>query len=301
MYSIYRQHIINMRQFFISFAVICLSSNSFAQLSNGKVNSLVAAEDYFSAFTKKNGAKAAYLKVSDGETIIFRPEPVKVKDFYSRGTIDAPGQLSWETVFAKVSRSGDWGFSTGPYTYTGEDAASPSYGQYLSVWKTNSKGVWKLALDLGIAHSKPSVIPELDFKDEKNLKFFRQRSPGRLKQREDMIITTDKLFSNTLLNNQSLAHDIFLADNARLLFPGEEPIIGKARVHYFLDKNQINIESEPLRADRALGSDLAYSYGTAFITRNKQISKYHYIRIWESQEGYKWNVILEAFTPAKES
>ena len=70
-----------MRQFFISLAILCLSFNSFAQLSNGKVNSLVAAEDYFSNFTKKNGSKAAYLKVSDDETIIFRPEPVKVKDF----------------------------------------------------------------------------------------------------------------------------------------------------------------------------------------------------------------------------
>jgi ketosteroid isomerase-like protein len=300
MCSIHRQFFINMRQFFISLILICLSFNSFAQLSNGKVNSLVAAEDYFSAFTKKNGSKAAFLKVSDDETIIFRPEPVKVKDFYNRGTIDAPGQLSWETVFAKVSRSGDWGFSTGPYTYIGEDVSSPSYGQYLSVWKTNSKGVWKLALDLAIAHAKPSISPELDFTDAKNLKFFRQLSHSRLKQREEMITTTDKLFSKTLLDDQSLAHDIFLADSARLLFPGEEPIIGKARIHYFLDKNQISIESEPVLADRSLGSDLAYSYGTAFITRGKQISKYHYIRIWESQVGYKWNVILEAFTPAKE-
>ena len=287
-----------MRQFFISLAILCLSFNSFAQLSNGKVNSLVAAEDYFSNFTKKNGSKAAYLKVSDDETIIFRPEPVKVKDFYSRGTMDAPGQLSRESVYARVSRSGDWGFITGPYTYIGEDNTSPSYGQYLSVWKTNSKGVWKLALDLAIAHNKPNITPELDFVDSKNLKFFKQISLSRLKQREEMITTTDKLFSNTLLKDQSLAHDIFLADNARLLFPGEEPIIGKARINYFLDKIQIKIESEPVRADRSMGSDLAYSYGTAFITRNNKISKYHYIRVWESQEESKWNIILEAFTPA---
>ena len=212
--------------------------------------------------------------------------------------MDAPGQLSRESVYARVSRSGDWGFITGPYTYIGEDNTSPSYGQYLSVWKTNSKGVWKLALDLAIAHNKPNITPELDFVDSKNLKFFKQISLSRLKQREEMITTTDKLFSNTLLKDQSLAHDIFLADNARLLFPGEEPIIGKARINYFLDKIQIKIESEPVRADRSMGSDLAYSYGTAFITRNNKISKYHYIRVWESQEESKWNIILEAFTPA---
>lgn len=299
MYSLYRHRIINMKQFFISLTVICYALNSFGQISNGKVNSLIAAENYFSAFTKKNGSKDGFLKVSDDETIIFRPEPVKVKDFYSRGTIDAPGQLSWEPVYAKVSRSGDWGFSTGPYTYIGEDSTNPTYGEYLSVWKTNSKGVWKLALDLGISHAIPNSTPELNFIDATNLKIFRKLSPGRLKQREDMITTTDQLFSNTLNKDQSLAHDIFLADNARLLFPSEEPIIGKAKIHHFISKNQMSIESKPISADRALGSDIAYSYGIAYITKNEQISKYHYIRIWESQEGYKWNIILEAFTPAK--
>ena len=300
MCSIYRHHIINMKQFFISFLVICYAFSSFGQLSNGKVSSLIAAENYFSAFTKKNGSKDGFLKVSDDETIIFRPEPVKVKDFYSRGTIDAPGQLSWEPTYAKISGSGDWGFSTGPYTYLGVESASPVNGQYLSVWKANSKGVWKLALNLGISHGKPGNTPELDFRDAKNVKFFRQLSPARLKQREAMITTTDQLFSNTLIKDQSLAHDIFLAEDARLLFPGEEPIIGKARIHHFISKSQISIESEPIRADRALGSDLAYSYGIAYITKNELITKYHYIRIWESQEGYKWNVIVEVFTPAKE-
>ena len=100
------------------------------------------------------------------------------------------------------------------------------------------------------------------------------------------------------MKDQSLAHDVFLAENARLLFPGEEPIIGKARINNFVGKNQMSIESEPLRADRALGSDLAYSYGIAYVTKNKVITKYHYVRIWESQEEHKWNVILEIYTPA---
>lgn len=51
-------------------------------------------------------------------------------------------------------------------------------------------------------------------------------------------------------------------------------------------------------ANRSIGSDLAYSYGTAQITRDNKTGKYNYVRIWESQEGYKWNVIVELFSPA---
>jgi len=288
-----------MNRFSIFFSLlIFISVNSFAQESNGRVNSLVAAENYFSALAKKNGSKEAFLKVSDDESIIFRPDPVKVKDFYGRGTVDGPGQLSWVPVYAKISQSGNWGFTTGPYTFLSSPDAEPSYGQYLSVWKADFKGVWKLALDLGISHQKPLVEPELNFTDPKSIKFYKQISPARLRQRQEIITTTDRLYSNTLMKDQSLAHDVFMGENTRLLFPGEEPIIGKARINNFIGRNQISIESEPLRSDRALGSDLAYSYGIAYVTKNKLITKYHYVRIWESQEEHKWNVILEIYTPA---
>ena len=288
-----------MNRFSILFSLlIFISITGFGQASNGRVNSLVAAENYFSAFAKKEGSRQAFLKVSDEETLIFRPDPVKVKDFYNKGTIDGPGQLSWEPVYAKISRSGDWGFTTGPYTYSAHPEAVPAYGQYLSVWQTNKKGVWKLALDLGISHGKPGNNPELNFTDPYTSKFYRPLSESRLKQREDMIITTDKLYSNTLIKDQSLAYDVFLTDYSRLLFPGYEPIIGKARINNFISKNQISIESVPQIANRALGSDLAYTYGIAYITKDKVITKYNYVRIWESQEGHQWNAIIEIFTPA---
>ena len=140
----------------------------------------------------------------------------------------------------------------------------------------------------------------MNFTDPKSFKFFRQLSAGRLKQREDLILTTDKLFSNTLIDNQNFAYDTFFGEEGRLLFPGHEPVTGKTKIKNFLIRQQISIETKASVANRALGSDLAYSYGTALITRDNVISKFNYVRIWESQEGFKWNVILEIFSPAGE-
>ena len=215
-----------MNRYLLIVSLLLLASNhTFGQLSNGRVNSLLAAENYFAAYAKEKGIRDAFLKVSDNETILFRPDPVKSEDFFDKKSSDDPGQLAWTPVFAKISKSGDWGFTSGPYSYTKEDSSTTSYGQYLSIWRTNTKGVWKLALDLGVSHPKPMVEPGLNFTDPKNFKFFRQQSEGRLKQREEMILTTDKLFSNTLMKDQSLAHDVFMAENARLLFQ-----IGRAHV-----------------------------------------------------------------------
>ncbi|MDB5121575.1 MAG: hypothetical protein JWN56_2793 [Sphingobacteriales bacterium] len=269
-----------------------------AQISNGKVNSLVAAENYFESLVVSKGMKKGFSAVCDENTIVFRPDPVKALQFYKKAKADS-SQLLWRPAFAKISKSGDWGFTTGPYTYKSSATAQETFfGQYVSVWRMNEKGVWKLALDAGISHDKPKKEEKLVFVDAVTDKFFHQRSELRLQQREDMIMTSDKLFATTLRAYKNLAYNVFLGENARLLFPGHEPLIGRRNITDFLRYEGISINTEFLEADRALGGDLAYSYGKATITKNKMDKVYNYVRIWEVQEGFKWNVILEVFTPA---
>ena len=278
--------------------LLFITSISFGQASNGKVSSLVAAENYFAATVKENGLRDGFLKVSDNETLVFRPNAVKAEVFYDKKQID-PGDLIWEPSFARISRSGDWGFTTGPYSYTSNSDGAKSYGQYISIWRANKKGVWKLALDIGTPHPKPAQEPDMDFTDPKNSKFFRQISPVRLQQREEMILTSDRLLSSTLTKSTALGYDTFLGDDARLIFPGVEPIIGKDKINRFINEQGINIFTEPVLANRSIGSDMAYTYGLAQITRNNKTAKYNYVRVWESQEGFKWNVIVELFSPAE--
>ncbi len=289
-----------MRPFIILITFITLINKpGFSQVSNGKVSSLVAAENYFAATAKESGIRDAFLKVSDEETVVFRPNAVKALEFYEKKQAD-PGELLWEPSYARISRSGDWGFTTGPYTYISNDDSTPkSYGQYFSIWKANRRGVWKLVLDIGTPHPKPLTEPKLNFTDPRNSKFFKQISTARLKQREDMILTTDKLFASTLTKSTAIGYDTFLANDARLIFPGTEPIIGKENIHRFINQKGLNIFTEPVHADRSIGSDFAYTYGTAQITRENKITKYNYVRLWESQEG-KWNVVVELFSPAGE-
>lgn len=278
--------------------LLILTLESLGQASNGKVSSLVAAENYFDATSKENGIRDGFIKVSDDETMVFRPIAVKAKVFYEKKQID-PGELHWKPSFARISRSGDWGFTTGPYVYTVSTDGSQSYGQYLSIWRANKKGVWKLALNIGTPHPKPLVESALDFTDPKNSKFFRQISPVRLKQREEMIMASDRLLSSSLTKSTALGYQTFLGNHARLIFPGVEPITGKENIMKFFADQNINIFSKPEFANRSIGSDLAYTYGSAQVTRNNTTATYNYVRIWESQEGFSWNVIVELFSPAE--
>ncbi len=276
-----------------------VATDANSQVSNGRVSSLIAAENYFAASVNEHGIRDGFLKVSDNQTLVFRPSAVKAETFYAKKGID-PGVLSWEPSYARISRSGDWGFTTGPYSYTATDDGQTSYGQYFSLWRANKRGVWKLALEIGSPHPKPQAVTSLNYTDAKDSRFFRQISPVRLKQREDMIMASDKLFASTLTKSANLGYNTFLGDEARLIFPGFEPIVGKNNITNFIQSQGINIYSEPILANRSIGSDLAYTYGTAQVTRNDKTLKYNYVRVWESQEGSQWNVIVELFSPAED-
>jgi ketosteroid isomerase-like protein len=63
-----------------------------------------------------------------------------------------PGfQLEWHPEQVEVARSGELGYTTGTYTWTFKDASGkPAFdkGKYLTVWKKQQDGSWKVLLDM---------------------------------------------------------------------------------------------------------------------------------------------------------
>ncbi len=287
-----------MKLFSIALLSLILTFSASAQTGD-KVGQLISAENYFSALVKERGLKKAFLRVSDENTIVFRPDPVSAVDFYKSQPDSSSGLLTWEPVFAKIAKSDDWGFTTGPYIYKENDNNQKChYGDYLSVWKKNSKGVWRLAIDLGVAHKKPVSKPAMRFENPANEIFLHQRSKNRLQQREDVVFSTDKLLATVQKADNAIAQNEFLADESRLLFPGFEPIIGKKAIMSFWKKQGFRASSQISLADRSYSGELAFTRGESSIVQKNQVKRYHYLRIWEVQPGFKWNVILEIYTPA---
>lgn len=280
--------------------VFVLTINIGLSQPTDKVSQLISAENYFATLAQEKGIKKAFMAVSDENTIIFKPGPVKSVKYF-KGKPDSSGFLSWEPAFARISKSGDWGFTSGPYRYKASKSSTETlYGDYLSIWKKNSKGVWKLALDLGVPHAKPKTSPPLVFQNPKNEIYLKQRSGNRLQQREDVVFSSDKLMGTILKADDQIALKEFIAEESRLLFPGHEPIKGKKAIMKFWEQQGFNLSSEPLQADRSYSGELAFTYGDASIVHKGKTKKYHYVRIWEVQPGFVWNVILDIYTEGEE-
>ena len=67
--------------------------------------------------------------------------------------LDVPGvSLSWEPVRADIARSEDLGWTTGSFVSVGpgpDGAEQRRTGTYVSIWRLQTDGSWKVVMDLG--------------------------------------------------------------------------------------------------------------------------------------------------------
>jgi hypothetical protein len=271
---------------------------TFAQKTTAVVSKVVDAEENFNKLVAHKGIKDAFLSVADPEGIVFKPEVIKITDFYS--SIDKqPGTLSWTPKFARISANGDLAFTAGPYTYqNGKNDDDKVFGDYVSVWRTDPDNKLKLLIDLGIQHPEPEQEETTDFKDPDPTK---QTAPSKDPfNGRSIIIGTDKIFNHELTVSALATYKEFLSPEGRYYFPGFDPIMGPDKIMKFIDNEGISISAETINVGRSTSNDLAYSYGRARIKKGEIVSNYNYVRIWEIDKNHKWNVLLEVFSAVEE-
>ncbi|AMQ00565.1 Cysteinyl-tRNA synthetase [Pedobacter cryoconitis] len=265
-----------------------------AQHTDGTTKSLVKAEEEFAAAAAKDGIKSAFNDYSAKGALVFRPNPVDAKTFYANQPNDK--NLSWAPDYARVSRSGDWGFTSGGYTVDGETKA---YGEYLSVWKAIN-GKWQLVLDLGAEHHKPLNPVATHFVEPKD--YFKPKfgGPKQAAAGKDIILTTEKTLNMTLKSYGIAAYGGFLNPDARVVFPGYEPVIGKDKIIAFYNSMVDKMSLRTVGADKAAGGDLAYTYGVATIDYRTDLREsFNYVFIYERQPDFNWNLIQQIYVPAE--
>jgi ketosteroid isomerase-like protein len=118
-----------------------------------ELNFLLKIEAEFAAKAASDGILAAYLSCADDDIRIYRDGalPSAGMDALRREYSGFAGRQTWAPVDGDVSRYGALGFIFGTAeTRSGDPADPPAAASYLRIWRKNSGGLWKIALDLAI-------------------------------------------------------------------------------------------------------------------------------------------------------
>ena len=112
-------------------------------------------DDWSKAAGKKDADAVASYYADDA--IAYPPgEPMAVgraaaKKVWAAYFADPTFSISWTTVHAEVSKSGDFGYTTGTYqdSFKGSDGKSVTEkGKYVCAWKKDKDGKWKAIHDI---------------------------------------------------------------------------------------------------------------------------------------------------------
>lgn len=284
-----------MKILLVSSVALLFTINAFAQRSDGSTKSLLSAAKDFQKSLTKDGEKEAYLDVLSSDALVFRPNPTNGKKFYEDGN-QASEDLVRKPNLAMSSRSGDFGFITGTYSLGTTNA---QYGQYLSIWKTETEK-WKLAMDLETKSNKPLNKVDDQFMEPKDHYVPKFINDKEIKAGKDIIITTEKTLSTLIKTHGLIAFSGFLMPNARLIFPGREAMNGKAEIVSFYTNTVDKINFKNTGVDKALGSDLAYTYGVATIDYKADLREsFNYVFVWQRSADFSWNLVVQAYVPAE--
>lgn len=129
-------------------------------LRAGDYDDMVNAERTFAADASVRGTRAAFLEALASDGVVFAPGPSYGKAVWAYRP-DNKDRLEWAPAVAEVAASGDLGYTSGPWRYIVKGDAKPSaFGHYLTVWKKQADGHWKVLVDHGISH------PESPFPDK---------------------------------------------------------------------------------------------------------------------------------------
>ncbi len=283
-----------------------LAAGGFAQKVDvqSELRSLVETERAFSKTSEAKGIRDSFLAYLADDGILFRPKPVNGKQ-WMREHPARPGLLTWQPVFADVSRAGDLGYTTGPWEFRekGPGDKPAAYGHFVTIWKKQTDGTWKFVLDLGVSHPQPvggaaawQPSPPAKSKNKKGA------HKANLGSERASLLSMDREFSKASVAQGMVdAFLSYMADDVRLYRMEAFPFVGKEAARAALTERQGVLNWEPARAEVSQSGDLAYTYGTYDFkgsgANGNVVENGNYVRIWKKQGGGKWKLVLDLLNP----
>lgn len=252
---------------------------------------MVEAERKFYQTGQEQGTRAAFLAFLADDGIVFRPGPVNGKESWGKRT-ETGFDLVWEPILAVMARSADFGYDTGPAKWRSKktDEKFSGYGYFISIWKKQQDGSWKVALDLGSETPEPTGKPESlrTVADDKKSKAKSDPEAARKKLQE-----AQQKFAEGAKTNFGRAALAVAAEDIRVYREERFPAIGLAAGGGLFTNDPRKIVVEAMGGDMSSSGDLAYGYGRYSTVDVNAIEQGHYLHIWQTDASGGWRLVLD--------
>lgn len=253
--------------------------------------SMAESESRFCAVAQQKGTRAAFLNFFADDAVVFRPGPVNGKEVWRNRKTDL--ELLWQPTFATISRSADFGYDTGPSKWRVDRSKDEwTYAHFISIWKKQKNGDWKVVVDCATETPKPSMEPEplrvrvVEARTSSN--------PGAFAEiRKDYLVKAKRNFAE--------AFQQFADEEVRAYRDGVVPCVGKEDCARSQSTQTDGLSMEVLKTDISRSDDLAYYYGRYSDPASENQPIGHFLQIWSRGPAGTWRLALDWQQPLPET
>ena len=279
--------------FFATF-LLFVSAILRAETPAAAVRAMVEAEKRFYETGQEKGTRAAFLEFLAEDGIIFRPGPLNGKEAWGKRP-ETGLDLVWEPTFAVIARSADFGYDTGPAKWRAnkKEEKFTGHGQFISIWKKQKDGSWKVALDCGIENPEPTGQPET----LRTLVPADSKTPADLNAAQKSRWDAQQKFAEAAKSDSPTATLAAAAEEIRVYRDGHLPAVGKEAARRLLSETGGKMTFEMLGADMSRSADLSYTYGRYSSARETGTEQGHYFQIWQTDDHGAWKLVLDWAQP----
>jgi len=254
------------------------------------------AEQNFAKASVMYGRNAAFVENFADVSVLFTDKWITTGKQFSKDRKAAPIVLKWEPEYMDIAGSRDFGFSTGPWEAQEYRPGTPplSTGYFLTVWKKEADGTWKVILDGG------GTTPAK--KDHKHSFSF---PAGADKAVLNPPVLNTGLLSKELTDreNQFLfnweknpllsTYTAYLAADSRMQLNGHLPTSNSDSINALIAHFDKTLLWNTAGSGAATSGDMGFTYGLLGTQGKPEITKGHYVRIWKKLPGAGWKIVME--------
>jgi ketosteroid isomerase-like protein len=263
---------------------------------------LVTTERAFAKLAVERGVRESFIAYFADDGIGFAPHPHKVKERLSNSPAPAerpPLTLNWAPVYGDIAQAGDLGWNTGPTLIedTSPEKKPARHGMFFSVWKKQSDGSWRVALDLG--GETPAAVAPLNAPFKTSYQASGKGPTVDVNVGEEIagLLKVEREFmAEAKSSSLGQAYRSRLSDDARIHRPGVMPVAGKDALRDWLARQTMTLSGEPIKADVSRSGDLGYVYGS-YELGGAQPQKGYFARVWKRDAKGQWRIVMDIVRP----
>lgn len=258
---------------------------------------IVTAEREFAASVRARGERDGFLEWLAPTGILFRPGPVLGVEYQQARPAGWNGLLDWRPVRAAISADGKLGWSTGPWTFRRDSTqeSADAHGEYMSVWRLQADGRWKVVLDGGIRHpAPPAAEPAVTYSGP-------MQAPGlgsRPLAARKSLYEADAGFARVAAaEGVPAALRRFATDDVIALRDGSFRLSGRDGALASLEGRESRARLLSTAQYIATSGDLGYTYGSWVTDAGAAPDSAWYVHVWHRGPAASWRLAAELVMP----